>query len=248
MPRQGTHLQLCGQFSVVLDGRECEADLPGRRARTLVGLLATHHPYAVERDALLEALCPDTPRDAALASLTVLLSKCRAVLGRDVLVGRSSVALRLPADADIDVHRALAAAHEAESAVAQHQWTRAWPAALAAMFVTRRRFLPEVDAPWVDEWRNRLDLLHQRTLAYYAEACLGIGGPELGAAERCARRLVELAPLSEIGYRLLMRAHADQGDIAAALVTYERLRTTLREELGVAPGPLVQQLLTNLLG
>ena len=146
------------------------------------------------------------------------------------------------------MHRALAAAHEAESAVAQHQWTRAWPAALAAMFVTRGRFLPEVDAGWADEWRNRLDLLHQRTLAYYAEACLGIGGPELGAAERSARRLVELAPLSETGYRLLMHAQADQGDIAAALVTYERLRMTLREELGVAPGPLIQQLLTNLLG
>jgi len=50
------------------------------------------------------------------------------------------------------------------------------------------------------------------------------------------------------GYRLLMRAQADQGDIAAALVTHERLRTTLREELGVAPGPLIQQLLTDLLG
>ena len=187
------------------------------------------------------------PRDAAVVSLTVLLSKCRAVLGRDVLVGRSAVALRLPPTADIDVHRALAAAHEAESAVAQHQWARAWPAALAAMFITRRRFLPEVDAAWADEWRNRLDLVHQRTLAYHAEACLGIGGTELGAAERCARRLTELAPLSEIGYRLLMRAQADQGDVAAALLTCEQLRTRLREELGVAPGPLIQQLLTQLL-
>ncbi|MBV9921656.1 MAG: hypothetical protein JOY78_12500, partial [Pseudonocardia sp.] len=86
----------CGHFSVVLNGRECEADLPGRRARTLVGLLAAHHPYAVERDTLLQALCSDTPRDAAIASLTVLLSKCRAVLGRNVLAGRLSVALRLP--------------------------------------------------------------------------------------------------------------------------------------------------------
>jgi SARP family transcriptional regulator, regulator of embCAB operon len=246
--RQGTHLQLCGQFSIVLEGREREADLPGRRARVLVGLLATHHPYAVERDTLLEALSPNTPREAALASLTVLLSKCRAVLGRDALVGRSSVALRLPADADIDVQRALAAAHDAESAVAQHQWTRAWPAALTAMFISRRRFLPEVDAPWADEWRTRLDLLHQRTLGYYAEACLGIGGTELGAAERSARRLVELAPLSETGYRLLMRAQSEQGDVAAALITCERLRTILREELGVAPGPLIQKLLTQLLG
>jgi len=246
--RQGTHLQLCGRFSVVLDGREREADLPGRRARVLVGLLATHHPYAVERDELLDALAPDAPRDAAVGSITVLLSKCRAVLGRDTLVGRSSISLRLPVDGDIDVQLALVAAHEAESAVAQHQWTRAWPAALTAMFITRRRFMPEVDAPWADEWRGRLDLIQQRTLGYYAEACLGIGGAELGAAERAARRLVELAPLSETGYRLLMRAQADQGDVPAALITCERLRTVLREELGVAPGPLVQKLLTELLG
>lgn len=146
------------------------------------------------------------------------------------------------------MRQALAAAHEAESAVAQHQWTRAWPAALTAMFITRRRFMPEVDAPWADEWRGRLDLIHQRTLGYYTEACLGIGGAELGGAERAARRLVELAPLSETGYRLLMRAQADQGDVPAALITCERLRTVLREELGVAPGPLVQQLLAELLG
>jgi hypothetical protein len=50
------------------------------------------------------------------------------------------------------------------------------------------------------------------------------------------------------GYRLLMRAQADQGDVPAALITCERLRTVLREELGVAPGPLVQKLLAELLG
>jgi SARP family transcriptional regulator, regulator of embCAB operon len=247
MTREGTHLQLCGRFSVVLDGREVDDALPGRRARMLVALLAVHRPYAVERDTLLDALWPDSPRDAAAAALTVLLSKCRSVMGRDALVGRGAVALQLPEDAQIDVERALAAAHEAESAVAQHQWTRAWPAGLTALFITRRRFLPESDAPWAEEWRRRLELVHQRTLAYYAETCLGLGGCELGAAERSARRLIELDPLSETGYRLLMSVHAAQGDVAAALVTYERLRTILDDELGVPPGPLVQQLLSQLL-
>lgn len=247
MARQGTHLQLCGRFSIVLDGAAREACLPGRRGRALVGLLAAQYPHPVDRDTLLGALCPDTPHEAGLAGLTVLLSKTRAALGRDTLVGRSAVALSLPADAEIDIHRALAAAHEAESAAAQHQWTRAWPAALAAMFITRRRFLPELDAPWVEEWRRRLELIHQRALVHYAEACLGIGGAELGGAERAARRLIELAPLAETGYRLLMRSQADHGDIAAALGTYEQLRTALHEELGIAPGPRAQQLLTELL-
>jgi DNA-binding SARP family transcriptional activator len=65
--------------------------------------------------------------------------------------------------------------------------------------------------------------------------------------ERAARRLIELVPVGETGYRLLMRAQADQGDVAAALCTYERLRAILRDELGVLPGPLSQDLHTHLL-
>ena len=45
------------------------------------------------------------------------------------------------------------------------------------MFIIRRRFLPELDAPWVEEWRHRLELVHQRALTPYAEACLGTGAP-----------------------------------------------------------------------
>jgi hypothetical protein len=55
------------------------------------------------------------------------------------------------------------------------------------------------------------------------------------------------APVNETGYRLLMRAQADQDGGAAALVTYERLRGLLRQELRVAPGPLTQQLIEQLL-
>jgi DNA-binding SARP family transcriptional activator len=40
---------------------------------------------------------------------------------------------------------------------------------------------------------------------------------------------------------------ADQGDVPAALLTYDRLRCLLRDELGVGPGPLTQQLLGQLL-
>ena len=50
-------------------------------------------------------------------ALTVLLSKLRAVVGADVLTGRSEVRLTLPPDARVDVEQALAAVHRAESAV-----------------------------------------------------------------------------------------------------------------------------------
>lgn len=248
MTAQANRVQLCGRFSVVLGGKPLEAALPGRRGRLLVAMLAAHRPYPVERDTLIDGLWPDSTRpDSAATALTVLLSRCRSVLGRETVRGRSSVVLLLPADTEVDIERALQSVHDAESAVAQQQWTRAWPAALTATFITRRRFLPEADTLWAEQWRDRLTLVQERALTYYAEACLGIGGIETGGAERAARRLIELAPVNETGYRLLMRAQADQGDSAAALLTYERLRCQLREELGVAPGALTQQVLGQLL-
>ena len=142
----------------------------------------------------------------------------------------------------------MSALHQAESAVALGDWPRSWPAALAAQYVARRRFLPEAETAWAQAWRRRLTDVHARALECYAAACLGLGGTELPAAERAARNLVELAPLRETGHLLLMRALAARGNLAEALTAYGRLATLLREELGVSPCAAAQQLHTELLG
>jgi Bacterial transcriptional activator domain len=80
-----------------------------------------------------------------------------------------------------------------------------------------------------------------------AVASLAIGGSELAAAERHARRLIHLAPYRESGYRLLMEVFARCGDNAEALVVYESLRKRLRDELGAAPSPASQALHRRLL-
>jgi SARP family transcriptional regulator, regulator of embCAB operon len=79
------------------------------------------------------------------------------------------------------------------------------------------------------------------------ESGLGIGGGEIGNAERTARRLVQLAPLDEQAYRLLMRTLAARGNVAEALLVYERLRAAMREELGAAPSAATQALHRGLL-
>jgi DNA-binding SARP family transcriptional activator len=53
-----------------------------------------------------------------------------------------------------------------------------------------------------------------------------------------ARRPVR--PGVEVDEEVRVDLHA-QGNIAEALRVYERLRTLLREELGAAPAPMVQQ-------
>jgi DNA-binding SARP family transcriptional activator len=239
-------IQLCGRFAVVIDGRQVESLLPGRQGRLLVAYLATYRAQPVERSVLLDALWPDGSA-AAASALTVLLSKVRTLLAPAKITGRGSVQLVLPPDSAVDLDIATTSLHSAESAVALRDWRRAWPASLAALYASRRRFLAEFEAPWIDDWRRQLDVILERALACYAEACLGIGGTELPAAERAARRHVADAPLAETGHALLIRALAARGDAAAALAAYDQLRQLLREELGVSPSPATQELHARLL-
>jgi pentatricopeptide repeat protein len=53
--------------------------------------------------------------------------------------------------------------------------------------------------------------------------------------------------LRETGYRLLMEALAASGNVAEALQVYEHARTVLRDELGVPPGPAIQEVHATLL-
>jgi DNA-binding SARP family transcriptional activator len=242
----GVRVQLCGRFAFMVAGDAVHSALPGRRARLLLAYLAAHRDRPTGRTQLLDALWPDGGAHLA-ATLSVVLSKVRALIAPAEISGRGTLQLHLPADAIVDIERAVEAVHQAESALAQREWRRAWGPALTAQMIAGRGFLPEYDQAWIEPWRAQLDLVYQRALACYAEACVHIGGPELPGAERSARRLITRAPLSEIGYRLLMQALAERGDTAAALAVYDQLRRTVRDELGVDPGPAARRLYQQLL-
>jgi SARP family transcriptional regulator, regulator of embCAB operon len=243
-----TYVQLCGHLVIELRGCRLEQRLPSRQGRTLFAYLVLEQPRAVRRDELTQALWGEAPPKNHAAALTVLLSKLRTAVGADVLTGRGDVRLALPPDARVDVEQALAAVHRAESAVVQGDWARAWSAALCAQYVAARPLLSGVDdLPWLDAWRRRLEDTYERGLETYVAACLGLGGTELGGAERAARRLLEHNPLRETAYCLLMRALAERGQVPEALSVYERGRTVLREELGIPPSQAMATLHMQLL-
>jgi DNA-binding SARP family transcriptional activator len=241
-------VQLCGTFAVELFGRRIDDMLPGRQGRLLFAYLALSRLQPVSRGRLIDALWGDSPPTNAGGALNALISKIRAVVGVDVLRGRSELSLSLPEPAHIDVEVALSMLHAAESAVAVGGWRRAWSPALSALFVAQRTFLPEAEAVWAEVWRRRLSDVRLRALECYAKACLGIGGAELPGAERAARELVDVAPLRESGHLLLMRTLAARGNVAEALRAYEGLRILLRDELGVDPSAAVQETYVQLLG
>src|SRR5262249_55778931 len=147
-----------------LEGERVESKLPGRQGRLLLAYLVLNRDRPVTRSELVDALwARDLPRDPGDA-LAALLSKVRSALGNRYLEGRGELTLALPPDTVVDVERAFACAHQAESACALGDWARAWSTGLAAHIVARRTLLPDYEAGWIDEWRQTLDGLLVRSL------------------------------------------------------------------------------------
>jgi DNA-binding SARP family transcriptional activator len=236
-----------GRIAIELEGRRVEADLAGRQGRLLFVYLVLNRARTVSREQLIAAIwLTDAPAHAA-SNLRVILSRLRRALGPDVIEGRGDLRLVLPADAWVDIEVAASKIHEAEATVHAKNWSRALPAANIAYAISGRGFLSGEEADWVVERRRWLEDVHLRALECDAAASLGIGGSEVAAAERDARRLIRLAPYRESGYRLLMEVLAHRGNSAEALLVYEQLRTALRDAVGAAPSPASQALHRRLL-
>ena len=202
----------------------------------------------IDRDELLTAVYgEDAPPDHH-PRLSVLLSKLRHAVGPSSCPDdrrSSSCCRRTPSSTSRQRSKLL---HRAQSHVANGEWAEAWGPSGVAYHVASRPLLRGHDRPWLDEWRRRLDDVRLHGLECFAAARLGLGGPTLPQAEECGRRLIELAPYRETGYRILMEALEQRGNNAEALLVYDRLRVLLRDELGVAPSPAVQSVYRRLLG
>src|SRR5215472_11456262 len=157
-------IQLCGRLVANIDGSRIEDTLPGRLGRILFAYLVLNRGRPVPRDKLLMAgWGEDAPPEAANA-LSVLLSKLRHGLGAEHLQGRAEIELLLPSATFVDVEAALEGAHRAESAIAEGRWAQAWGPAGIAYHVATRPFLIGLEAPWIDEWRRRLEEVRLRGL------------------------------------------------------------------------------------
>ena len=248
MAQTRARIQLCGRLVVHLGGRRVEDTLPGANGRLLFAYLVLNRLRRIDRDELLTAVYGEEAPPDHHPRLSVLLSKLRRAVGPELLSGRSELELVLPQDTFVDVEAAFEALHRAQSHVAAGEWAEAWGPSGVAYHVASRPLLQGHDRPWVGEWRRRLDDVRIHGLECFAAARLGLGGPTLPQAEECGRRLIELAPYRETGYRILMEALEQRDNNAEALIVYDRLRVLLRDQLGVAPSPAVQTVYRRLLG
>ena len=147
----------------------------------------------------------------------------------------------------MDWEAAFIGVREAHAAVAAERWPDAWIAASAALEIADGGLLPGLEARWIDEKRSELEDLRIELLEVIATSGARIGGAQLPRAEQAARAAVEAAPFRESARAVLIEVLRARGNVADALRAFEDARTLLREELGAAPGPLLQSFHQQLL-
>ena len=242
-----------GRVALEADGLAVQdARLPGRQGRLLFAYLAVERGRPVPRDELAAALWGEAPPATWDKALTVLVSKLRSLLTEAGLDGPHALTaafgcyrLELPEGTWIDAVAAADAADEAERALAAGDPAAAKTAALLAESLTRRAFLPGDNGAWVEDKRRELADIRSRAVTVLADACLRTGAG--GEAASWAEQAIGLEPFRETGYRLLMEAHAADGNRAEALRVYERCRRLLADELGAYPSPETESVYRRLL-
>jgi DNA-binding SARP family transcriptional activator len=215
-------------------------DLGGRRQQLVLAVLLDHANETVGTDELIDAVWGEAPPPTARKTLQVYVSRLRHVLHEGTIVARGDGYRLQVAPEQVDAHRfeqALAdarAALEGDPATAARRLREAlalWQGApwgplgdAAALQPSRRRLQ--------DRWLEAVEARVAADLACGAVA--GLPG-ELDS-------LIADHPLREPLYRLRMLALYGQGRQAEALATFQRLRETLADELGIDPSPELARL------
>lgn len=214
------------------------------KTRDLLRLLALADGRPIRADQLTEQLWPGVPSQAARNRLRTAISQIRTTL-KDRSVSRHPDGYLLTG-AVLDANQFAAMARTAADAAARGDHGAVLPVARAAERLYRDDFhADDDDSPWAVQNRARLQKLRQTLACDAAEAALS---ERLGReALAFATLAVQLDSMNETAHRLLMRAHAANGEIAEALRDFEIYRRRVADELGVDPSPETRALHLELL-
>ena len=232
--------------------------LGGEKQQALLAILLLHRNEVVSSDRLIDELWAESPPAAARRTLRAYVSKLRRSLGANgvwsglpgdseheradgALLTRAPGYVLQVAPGELDLERfaelaeagrdALAAGRPEEAAGLLREALSLWRGPPLAQF-TYERFAQAAIA--------QLEELHLAAVEERVEADLALGHARELIGE--LRDLVGRHPLRERLRAQLMLALYRSGRQAEALEVYQEFRLVLSEELGLEPGPGLQQL------
>jgi DNA-binding SARP family transcriptional activator len=232
--------RILGPLEVVEAGRSLP--LGGKRQRALLALLLTRANQVVSSDRLIDELWGERPPKAARNTIQFYVSRLRRMLApHEVIATRPPGYLIQIEPEQLDLHRFESLAGEGRRALAEGRAGEAASTLREALALWRAPALADVASePFAEAEIARLEELRLATLELRIEADLALGHHAELVGELEA--MTAEHPLRERLQAQLMLALYRSGRQAEALDVYQRTRRTLVEELGIEPGPALQEL------
>ena len=233
-------VRLLGCVEALVDGR-CLC-LGGSKQRGVIAMLALHANRTLSGDQLIDGLWGNDPPASAAKNVQLYVSRLRKALAEsraeaEILTRGHGYELRLSPGA-VD---ALRLEQLVEEAAREPAGAAATGAASAALELWQGAPLADVaDEPFAPTEIRRLEELHLRSLELSFEAELAAGRHHAVVSRIDA--LIAEEPLRERLHAQRMLALYRAGRQSEALGAYREARETLIEQIGVEPGPELQDL------
>jgi DNA-binding SARP family transcriptional activator/Flp pilus assembly protein TadD len=217
--------------------------------RAVLACLLLHPGQVVSTDTLSDELWADDPPARASNLISIYVLRLRRLIGDSegrVLRTRSPGYQLLLGPDDLDTQRFATLMSQGREALAAGDPARAAQLLADSLALWRGKALADVPpSAFVDAEAERLDELRLAALELRIEADIGCDRASLAIPD--LRRLLTDQPLKEKLWLLLIRALDGAGRHAEALGAYEQARTVIADQLGVDPGPEMQQAFQRLL-
>ena len=213
----------------------------GKTAEVLVRL-ALEAGVMVRTERLIEDLWADEAVGTARNTLQTKVSRLRRALGDGALVTGTNAGYTLHVEPSaVDALEVLRLAEQASAFRSAGDASAALETCAAALAMFRGEILSGAgEGEWLIPYRARLEEVRLGLIEDQLAARLDLGASRDVIGELEA--LVNVHPLREGLWALLMVALYRDGRQADALATYKRVRTSLSDELGLDPGLQLQQL------
>lgn len=228
----GLRVALLDEFAVTCEGRRLTLS---RCMRRLIAYLALQDRW-VPRASVAAALWPDADLALGRSALRSALARLRHLDGPP-MVEKARDHLRLQDAVAVDVRDVFRLARQ----VLDH----AGPGDRAALetLCAGGELLPE----WYDDWvvLDREQLRELRLHALETAAAYLTAEGRMAEAIQAALAAVQTEPLRESAARALVQVYLAEGNWGLAITHYRAYARVVRQELGLDPSPLMQNLVKD---
>jgi DNA-binding SARP family transcriptional activator len=231
--------RVLGPVEAVVEGNV--VPLPAAKPRALLAVLLLSRNRVVPVHQLVSDLWSDEPPDTATKALQVYVSQLRKAIGPDRVVTKApGYSLRVE-EGELDLDRFERLAREGRERLAAGEAGPAADLLREALALWRGPAFAEFTAePFARDAGTRLDDERVAAVEDRIDAELELGHDDALVPE--LEELVARDPYRERARGQLMLALYRSGRQADALDLYRRTRATFVDELGIEPGPALQEL------